>query len=137
MHPMSIIRLAACAAFCVAGNAAAQSYATLPPDSASSAPLRDVPANVRTQPLAAGQVTHAVQVATPPGQAAVTVRSIQPSTVLGDYHIDFAALDTDGDGFISRAEAQANPSLAAEFDALDSAHRGKLARAQLAGWLRD
>ena len=47
----------------------------------------------------------------------------------------FAADDRDGDGFISRDEAQANPALADEFNALDSARRGKLAREQLAGWL--
>lgn len=66
----------------------------------------------------------------------MTVRSIQPNHVAGDYRIDFAALDRDGDGFISREEAQANPALAAEFDSLDSAHRGKLSREQLAGWLK-
>ena len=40
-----------------------------------------------------------------------------------------------GDGFIGRDEAQANPALADEFDSLDTARRGKLAREQLAGWL--
>jgi hypothetical protein len=46
-------------------------------------------------------------------------------------------LDVDGDGFISRAEAQANPTLADEFNALDVKRRGKLDRADLAGWLID
>ena len=40
--------------------------------------------------------------------------------------------DTDGDGIISRAEAQANPALADEFGALDVKRRGKLDRADLA-----
>jgi Ca2+-binding EF-hand superfamily protein len=50
---------------------------------------------------------------------------------------EFDALDTDHDGFISRAEAQANPTLANEFNALDVKRRGKLDRADLAGWLID
>ncbi|WP_250064609.1 EF-hand domain-containing protein [Stenotrophomonas mori] len=107
-----------------------------PRDTAVTAPLPAPPVNVRAQPLASGAVTRQVQLPAEPGQAAVTVRSIQPDSVLGDYRIDFDALDTDGDGFISRAEAQANPALADEFNALDTARRGKLSREQLAGWLR-
>ncbi|MCD7098185.1 EF-hand domain-containing protein [Stenotrophomonas sp. MMGLT7] len=114
--------------------AAAQTRPT--PTPATSAPLQEVPANVRQQPLASAPVTHQAQVQVPAGQAPVTVRSIQPDSVIGDYRIDFDALDSDGDGFISRAEAQANPSLAAEFDALDTARSGRLSREQLAGWLR-
>lgn len=106
------------------------------PAPAVSTPLAEAPVNVREQALSSGRVTHAVQVRTDPGQAAVTVRSIQPDTVLGNYRIDFTALDVDGDGFISRAEAQANPALADEFNALDTARRGKLSREQLAGWLK-
>ena len=87
------------------------------------------------QALATGAVTHRVQLPAEPGQATVVVRSIQPDSVAGNYRIDFNALDVDGDGFISRDEAQANPALADEFNALDSARRGKLAREQLAGWL--
>jgi len=62
---------------------------------------------------------------------------VQPVSVVGQYRIAFAALDVDGDGFISRAEAQANPTLADEFNALDVKRRGKLDRADLAGWLID
>ncbi len=102
---------------------------------AVSAPLVEVPVNVRAQPLASGAVTHQVQLPAEPGQAAVVVRSIQPDSVAGNYRIDFAALDADGDGFINRDEAQANPALADEFNALDTLRRGKLAREQLAGWL--
>ncbi|SBV36950.1 exported hypothetical protein [uncultured Stenotrophomonas sp.] len=93
------------------------------------------PVAVREQPLASGAVTHQVQLPAEPGQAAVVVRSIQPDNVAGNYRIDFDALDVDGDGFIGRDEAQANPALADEFDSLDTARRGKLAREQLAGWL--
>lgn len=105
-------------------------------DPALTTPLLSSPANVRSQALASGAVTHQVQVRTAPDQAQVIVRSIQPDSVIGDYRIDFEALDTDGDGFISRAEAKAHATLDAEFNALDSSRSGRLDRAQLAGWLR-
>ncbi|WP_353086392.1 EF-hand domain-containing protein [Stenotrophomonas sp.] len=107
------------------------------PSPAVSEPLREVPVSVRAQPLSQGEVTHQVTLAARAGEAAVTVRSVQPVSVVGQYRIAFAALDVDGDGFISRAEAQANPTLADEFNALDVKRRGKLDRADLAGWLID
>ncbi|WP_312914051.1 EF-hand domain-containing protein [Stenotrophomonas sp.] len=106
------------------------------PAPAVSVPLSDTPVNVREQSLSTGKVTHSTQIQMPAGQAQVTVRSIQPDSVVGNYRIDFDAMDVDGDGFISREEAQANPALADEFNALDTARRGKLSREQLAGWLR-
>lgn len=106
-----------------------------PRDAAVTTPLLAAPVSVRNQSLASGAVTHQVRLPADPGQATVIVRSIQPDSVIGSYRIDFDALDTDGDGFISREEAQANPALADEFNALDTARRGKLAREQLAGWL--
>ncbi|WP_411849961.1 EF-hand domain-containing protein [Stenotrophomonas sp. LGBM10] len=107
------------------------------PPPAISAPLREVPVSVRTQPLAQGKVTHQVTLPAPAGEAEVTVRSVQPVAVVGQYRFAFQALDVDGDGFISREEAQANPALADEFTALDVKRRGKLDRADLAGWLVD
>ena len=104
---------------------------------AQSLPLSAPAPVVRSQPLANGEVTHQVQVRTAPGEAAVTVRSIQPSSVTGNYRLSFAQLDTDGDGYLSREEASANPALADEFTALDTARQGRLGRAQLAGWLID
>lgn len=105
-------------------------------DPALTAPLPSNPVNVRSQSLASGEVTHQVQVLTSPEQPQVFVRSIQPDSVIGDYRIDFEALDVDGDGWISRAEAKAHATLDAEFNALDSTRSGRLDRAQLAGWLR-
>ncbi|OZB53091.1 MAG: hypothetical protein B7X38_06165 [Stenotrophomonas sp. 14-69-23] len=65
----------------------------------------------------------------------VTVTPEEPDPVRGDYHIDFATLDRDHDGFISRREAQANPTLAREFDALDTHRSGRPDKAQLEGWM--
>ncbi len=67
----------------------------------------------------------------------VIIRSYEPRPATADrYRIDFAALDTDGDGTISRAEAAAHPTLAAEFNAIDANRDGRLSREELAGWLR-
>lgn len=60
----------------------------------------------------------------------------EPDPVRGDYHIDFATLDRDHDGFISRQEAQANPTLALEFDVLDTHRSGRPDKAQLEGWMK-
>ena len=109
----------------------------LPRMPAQSQPLGPTAGAIRQQPLGAGQVTGSVEIPMPAGEAQVTVRSLEPSAVVGQYRIHFAALDVDGDGFISREEAQANPALADEFSALDLKRRGKLDRADLAGWLID
>lgn len=67
----------------------------------------------------------------------VIVTSSTPDSVRGDYHIDFASLDRDQDGYISREEARANPTLDREFDALDTQRSGRLDREQLKGWLHE
>lgn len=59
-----------------------------------------------------------------------------PDSVVGDYAVDFDALDTDGDGHISRSEARANPTLHAEFDGVDRDGDGLLSRQELADWIR-
>ncbi|MCD9098328.1 EF-hand domain-containing protein [Luteimonas fraxinea] len=67
----------------------------------------------------------------------VIVRSYEPRSAQADqYRVDFAALDVDGDGYISRVEAKAHPALDAEFNAIDSNRDGRLSREELAGWLR-
>ncbi|MBH1484612.1 EF-hand domain-containing protein, partial [Stenotrophomonas maltophilia] len=106
----------------------------LPHTPAQSQPLGPTGGAIRQQPLDAGRVSGSVEIAQPAGEAQVTVRSLEPSSVVGQYRIHFAALDVNGDGFISREEAQANPALADEFNALDVKRRGKLDRADLAGW---
>lgn len=121
-----LLLLAAGPAFAQQGRPAAQSQ-----------PLRDDAGVVRAQPLSAGRVTGSADIVVAPGETPVTVRSLTPSSSAGQYRIHFADLDVDGDGFISRDEAQANPSLADEFISLDVKRRGKLDRADLAGWLLD
>lgn len=66
----------------------------------------------------------------------VTVTSEEPDSIKGDYHIDFAKLDRNHDGYISREEAKADPTLEREFDALDTHHSGRLSKAQLEGWMK-
>ncbi|MET0131427.1 MAG: EF-hand domain-containing protein, partial [Stenotrophomonas chelatiphaga] len=83
----------------------------------------------------AGRVTGSVDIVVPLGETPVTVRSLTPSSAAGQYRIHFAEQDVDADGYISRDEAQANPSLADEFISLDVKRRGKLDRDDLAGWL--
>ena len=107
----------------------------LPHTPAQSQPLGPTGGAISQQPLDAGRVSGSVEIPQPAGEAQVTVRSLEPSSVVGQYRIHFAALDVNGDGFISREEAQANPALADEFNALDVKRRGKLDRADLAGWL--
>ncbi|SBV40044.1 EF-hand domain-containing protein [Xanthomonas graminis] len=133
MHCLSALAAVLLAAAIV--PAAAQNLN--PTSSVVTEPLRDVPASVMlAQPLSSGEVTHQVRLDVPHGQAPVTVRTVQPDKVAGNYRIDFDALDSDHDGSISRSEAQANPALADEFDSLDPQRRGRLSREQLAGWLR-
>ena len=133
---MPAFRIALPLAFAILLHVAASAQSVLRPEPAVSMPLNDAPVPVREQPLSTGKVTHSTQILMPTDQAQVTVRSIQPDSVIGNYRIDFDAMDVNGDGFISREEAQANPALADEFHALDTARRGKLSREQLAGWLR-
>jgi Ca2+-binding EF-hand superfamily protein len=47
----------------------------------------------------------------------------------------FAKADTDGDGFLSRAEVEKGmPNLAKRFDRIDANHDGKLSRDELRAW---
>ncbi|NZA26704.1 hypothetical protein H0E84_09925 [Luteimonas sp. SJ-92] len=66
----------------------------------------------------------------------VRISSHLPDSVVGDYRVDFAALDANGDGRISRAEARTNASLTAEFHVADSNGDGRLTPDELSGWTR-
>ena len=45
----------------------------------------------------------------------VVVRSYEPDSVVGEYRIDFEAMDANGDGVLDRREAATNPTLEGEF----------------------
>ena len=64
------------------------------------------------------------------------VRSFEPDSVVGDYRIDFEALDANADDLLDRSEAKANPTLDAEFRAVDANNDGRLDRTELSGWIR-
>ncbi|KAF1701110.1 hypothetical protein [Pseudoxanthomonas suwonensis] len=64
------------------------------------------------------------------------VRSYEPDSVVGDYRIDFDALDANGAGVIDRREAAAHSTLADEFRAVDDNGDGRLDRNELSGWIR-
>lgn len=66
----------------------------------------------------------------------VRISSRPSNSVVGQYRIDFATLDGNGDGRISRGEARANETLSAEFDAVDRNRDGRLDREELSGWTR-
>ena len=66
----------------------------------------------------------------------IVVRSYEPDSVVGEYRIDFEAMDANGDGFIDRREAAANPTLEGEFRAVDGNSDGRLDREELSGWIR-
>lgn len=100
-------------------------------------------------PPARDPTTQAPPPATPPAQSDTTDHMLQdehgrdatlterpPDSVVGDYRVDFDALDTDGDGYISRSEARANPTLHAEFDGVDRDRDGRLSPEELADWNR-
>src|SRR5690606_26625641 len=66
----------------------------------------------------------------------IVVRSVEPDSVVGDYRIDFEAMDANGDGVIDRREAAANPALLDEFRAVDANNDGRLDREELSGLIR-
>jgi len=65
---------------------------------------------------------------------ATSVKSSPPDSVVGDYKIDFAAMDKNSDGNISRSEAKSNQTLTDEFRAVDNNHDGRLSKEELSGW---
>lgn len=98
--------------------------------------------------MAASETRQAVTAPPPPPSApapmlaaepvapVVTFTSSPPDSVVGDYSIDFAAMDGNGDGVISRSEARVNATLTAEFDAVDRDRNGRLGRDELSGWIK-
>jgi hypothetical protein len=106
--------------------------------SADTQALPELPVGIRTQALPTGAQTGQVDLAVAEGATPITIRSFQPDSVdSGAYRVAFAVLDINADGFIDRDEATVHAALNDEFKALDVKRRGKLDRADLAGWLID
>jgi Ca2+-binding EF-hand superfamily protein len=72
----------------------------------------------------------------PTGTAPVTVTSHAPDSVSSNYHVDFAAIDKNGDGSLSRSEVSAsgNEDLVREFHVVDANHNGRLSKDEMKGW---
>lgn len=66
----------------------------------------------------------------------VTVNYGQPAALSNarDYQVTVADLDTNGDGFITRAEVPEGHALSSEFKLVDANHDGRITAAELAGW---
>ena len=75
-------------------------------------------------------------VQTRPSEPQVTITSSPPDSVVGEYRVDMARLDTDGDGRLTRSEASPNATLSNEFRAVDANGDGVLDATELKGWLR-
>jgi Ca2+-binding EF-hand superfamily protein len=59
------------------------------------------------------------------------------SSETGAQSVDYAKLDKNGDGNISKEEAKADPSLSAKFDALDTDKSGSLCTTELRAKMKD
>jgi hypothetical protein len=71
-----------------------------------------------------------------PVEPLVTVNSLPPDSVVGEYRIDMASLDRNADGRLTRREASPNATLTAEFRAVDVNGDGMLDSSELKGWMR-
>jgi hypothetical protein len=76
--------------------------------------------------------THDMSTASGP----VTVRSLPPDSISSNYHVDFATIDTNGNGSLSRTEVQAsgNQDLMREFTVVDANHNGSLSVVEMKSW---
>ncbi len=129
---LALALLATCA-----GSAIAQDATTtqepMPSTQPQTAPM--APTQPQTAPMPQQAAPQPPPQAPPAATGQVTVNSIPPDSVVGEYKIDFDALDKNHDGCISRAEARANATLTAEFRAVDEKHKGCLDKQALAGWI--
>lgn len=113
-----------------------------PPPPAAPMPPEGVPPAPPTAPMSPEAMPPAPPAApaapmAPPGSP-VTVREQQPDSISSNYKVDYAALDKNGNGSVSRAEVRAsgNDDLAREFHVVDGNHDGRLTEAELKGWLK-
>ena len=68
--------------------------------------------------------------------ANVTVTSHPGNSISSNYHVDFAALDSNHDGNLSHGEVNAsgNADLIREFVAVDINRNGRLSKDEMKGW---
>lgn len=109
-------------------NATADAHAaTAPPASDVAVEQRSEVSTQLHTPTAVATTTHA--------GSQVTVKSAPSNSVVGEYQIDFDALDRNGDGSLNRNEASANTTLMGEFRAVDTNRNGRLSKDELKGWM--
>ena len=144
---MTMSRLAATLAAAIAATSAAAAIAqTAPPADALDATARanlgaDVqagmaPVQLTPRPPGAEVTGSAVVDRGTDVESRVTVNSLRPDSARGEYRVDFATLDADRSGSLSRAEVAGNAELSREFDAVDTSGDGVLDRDELSGWQR-
>src|SRR5690606_28638102 len=114
-----------------AANAATGTARQAALEATTAAETARVAASAQPAPPAPARVD-----ATYPSEPLVTFTSSPPDSVVGDYRIDMATLDGNGDGRLSRAEARANATLSAEFAAVDNNNDGVLDAGERRGWRR-
>lgn len=103
-------------------------------NAATSPPAANVAVEHRSE-VSTGLHTPSAVATTTQAGSQVTVKSAPSNSVVGEYKIDFASLDRNGDGSLNRSEASANATLTGEFRAVDSDRNGRLSKAELTGWM--
>lgn len=111
--------------------------APVPPEAPPPAPPAPMPAPTPGAPMPPATDAATLPQASSATGAPVTVNQQQPDSISSNYHIDFAAMDGNGDGNISRAEVRksGNDDLMREFHVVDRNHNGRLTQEELKGWL--
>lgn len=69
------------------------------------------------------------------GNDNVTFTDSPGNSISPNYSIDFEAMDSNGDGVITRAEGRGNADLMREFHVVDMDHNGRLTRTELKDWI--
>ncbi|WP_296224727.1 EF-hand domain-containing protein [Ralstonia sp. UBA689] len=84
----------------------------------------------------AGMNARAQEASAPAAQAPATTQAPQttPRAAKPGRHGGFKAIDTNGDGQISRDEAKGHAWLEKNFDQIDTNHDGQLSKEELAAW---
>lgn len=69
------------------------------------------------------------------GNDNVTFSDHPGNSISPNYHIDFAAMDSNGDGVITRREGRGNSDLMREFHVVDLDDNGRLSRVEMKDWI--